>query len=222
MKKIYFLLNHSIEFKAQSYCDEYLLDCDISYGTSLPANVKEFDLVVPWNYRKKIINYKYNNAVVFHSSDLPEGKGWSPIFNAFNKKLKEYVVSAILLDDDIDSGNIIARAKFKIKNTYTAEFIRKVDEEVCIKMISGIISEFDHKSMTGVKQDKTQETYYKRRYPKDNKLDIDTSIKRLIPTLKGCEDAHPAFFEYKGDEFEISIRPVENPVFPKDLEISYN
>jgi methionyl-tRNA formyltransferase len=221
MKKIYFLLNHSSEFKAQSYCDKYLFDCDISHGTSLPINAQEFDLVVPWSYRKKIKNYKYNNAVVFHSSDLPEGKGWAPIFNVLNKKLKEYVVSAILLDDDVDSGNIIAKAKFKIKNTYTAEFIRKVDEEVSIKMIAGIISEFDNKSMVGVKQEKTRETYYERRYPKDNKLDINTPIKQLIPILKGCENTHPAFFEYKGDEFEITIKPRENPVFPKDLEIIY-
>lgn len=221
MKKIYFLLNHSSEFNAQNYCDKYLFDCDISYGTSLPINSKEFDLVVPWSYRKKIENYKYNNAIVFHSSDLPEGKGWAPIFNAFSKKLKEYVISAILLDEHLDSGNIIAKAKFEIKNTYTAEFIRKVDEEVCIKMIAGIISKFDNTSMVGIKQDKSRETYNKRRYPSENKLDINLPIKELVHILKGCENSHPAFFEFKGDEFEITIKPRVNPKFPKDLEIIY-
>jgi methionyl-tRNA formyltransferase len=221
MKKIFFLLNDLTEFNAQKYVDEMLCSYQVSFGTSLPVNIGEFDLVIPWNYKKKIKNYKFNNIIIFHSSDLPQGKGWAPIFNAFNKKLKEYVISAILLDDNVDSGNIIAKAKFEIKNTYTAEFIRKVDEEISIKMIAEIISEFDNKSMTGIKQDKTKETYYERRYPEDNKLDINKPIKQLVHILKGCENANPAFFKYKGDEFEITIKARVTPVFPDDLEIIY-
>jgi methionyl-tRNA formyltransferase len=222
MKKIYFLLNHPLEFKAQSYCDKYLFDCDISYGTSLPIDAQKIDLVIPWNYKKIIKNYKYNNVIVFHSSDLPEGKGWAPIFNVFNKKLKEYVISAILMDESVDSGDVVAKARFEIKNTYTANFIRKVDERITIMMISKIIEKFEGVAITGIKQDNAKETYYKRRYPENNKLNITKCLESLMPILKACEDNHPAFFEYEGDEFIISIKPKAPPTFPEDLEIVFS
>jgi methionyl-tRNA formyltransferase len=221
MMKIYFLLNCLSEFKAGNYFDKYLPSCQLSMGVNLPDNPKDYELVVPWNYKKIIQGYKCNNIVIFHSSDLPKGKGWAPIFNAFANKLEEYVISAILLDENVDAGDVICKAKFKIKNNYTAEFIRQVDEEITMIMIAKILEKFKGIKLTGIKQDKTKESYYKRRYPKDNKLDINTELRNLIPMLKGCEKKHPSFFEYNGDEFIVSIKPKIQPSFPKDLEITF-
>jgi len=220
MNKIFFLLNDLTDFNAKSYCDKYLSHCEILLDTSLPAVFEDFDLIVPWNYQKIIKNHS-GNIVIFHSSDLPKGKGWAPIFNVFNLELDEYIISAILLDKRVDSGDIIAKARFKMRNTYTAEFIREVDEEVTIMMIAQILKKFKGSELVGVKQDIAKETYHKRRSLKDNKLNPNANLKQLIPVLKGCEKNHPSFFEYKGDEFIISIEPKIPPVFPKDLEIVF-
>jgi methionyl-tRNA formyltransferase len=220
MKKIFFLLNNLTEFNAKEHCDKYLLQCEIFFGTSLPTVLEDFDLIVPWNYQKIIKNH-CNNIVIFHSSDLPKGKGWAPIFNAFNLEFDEYVISAILLNKRVDSGDIIAKARFKMRNTYTADFIREVDEEVTIIMIAQILKKFRDNDLAGVKQDSSNETFYKRRSPKDNKININQSLKELVPFLKGCEKNHPSFFEYNGDEFVISIKPKNTPIFPKDLEIVF-
>ena len=220
MKKIFLLLNDLSDFKAQRYCDKYLSDYVVSMGLELPNNPSDFSLIVPWNYQK-IIKSHYSNIVVFHSSDLPKGKGWAPIFNAFDSELDEYVISAILLDKHVDSGDIISKAKFKMRNTYTAEFVRVVDEEVTIMMIAQILKKFKGKGLVGVKQDISKSTYNKKRYLKDNKININSNLKKLISILKGCEKNHPAFFEYNGDEFIISIKPKFPPVFPKDLEIYF-
>ena len=77
------------------------------------------------------------------------------------------------------------------------------------------------KGLVGVKQDISKSTYNKKRYLKDNKININSNLKKLISILKGCEKNHPAFFEYNGDEFIISIKPKFPPVFPKDLEIYF-
>lgn len=220
MKKIFFLLNNLTEFNAKEHCDKYLSQCEVFFGTSLPTVLEDFDLIVPWNYRKIIKNHS-NNIVIFHSSDLPKGKGWAPIFNAFNLEFGEYVITAILLDKIVDSGDMIAKAKFKMRNTYTADFIREVDEEVTIIMIAQILKNFKGFDLAGVKQDKSDETFYNRRYLKDNMINIDQSLKELVPFLKGCEKNHPSFFEYNGDEFIISIKPKNTPSFPKDLEIVF-
>lgn len=221
MKKIFFLLNDISEFNIQSYCDKYLSDYIVSMGSELPNNPGEYSLIVPWNYQKVIRNYPFNNIVIFHSSDLPSGKGWAPIFNAFNKNLKYYVISAVLLSERVDSGDIVAKAKFKIKNTYTAEIIRKIDEEIVLMMVAKIVERFDGKELTGVKQNSLHESYYTRRYPEDNEIDGDDTLNSLINKLKGCEKSHPAFFTFKGDDFIISIKPKITPSFPEDLQIRF-
>lgn len=221
MKKIFFLLNDLADFNMQDYCAKYLSDYIVSMGSELPNNPDDFSLIVPWNYQKVIKNYPFNNIVIFHSSDLPRGKGWAPIFNTFNKNLKYYVISAVLLSDRVDSGDIVAKAKFKIKNTYTAEIIRKIDEEIVLMMVAKIIERFDGKELTGVKQNSLHESYYTRRYPQDNEVNGDNSLNNLIHKLKGCEKSHPAFFTYEGDEFIISIKPKIMPLFPEDLQIRF-
>ena len=221
MKKIFFLLNDLSDFKAQRYCDKYLSDYVVSMGLELPNNPSDFSLIVPWNYQKVIKNYQFNNIVIFHSSDLPSGKGWAPIFNAFNKNLKYYVVSAVLLSERVDSGDIIAKAKFLIKNTYTAEIIRKIDEEIVLMMVAKIVERFDGKELTGLEQNSLDESFYIRRYQKDNEVNGDDNLNNLIHKLKGCEKSHPAFFTYKGDDFIISIKPKIKPSFPEDLQIIF-
>ena len=108
-----------------------------------------------------------------------------------------------------------------MKNTYTAEIIRKIDEEIVLMMVAKIIERFDGKELTGVKQNSLHESYYTRRYPQDNEVNGDKSLNNLIHKLKGCEKSHPAFFTYKGDEFIISIKPKIMPLFPKDLQIRF-
>ncbi|MDC0893237.1 formyltransferase family protein [Pseudomonadales bacterium] len=221
MKKVFFLLNDISEFEIQHLCEKYLSDYIVSKGTELPDNPGDFSLIVPWNYKKIIRNYELNNIVIFHSSDLPSGKGWAPIFNAFNENLKYYVISAVLLSERVDSGPIVAKAKFKIKNTYTAEITRKIDEEIVLMMAAEIIERFDGKELTGIEQNTLHESYYKRRYPKDNEVNGDDSLNNLIYKLKGCEESHPAFFNFKGDEFVISVKPKIMPSFPEDLQITF-
>jgi len=197
------------------------MSCEILLGTQLPENSEDFDLIILWNYRKILKDCYHNNIVIFHSSDLPEGKGWSPIFNSLNKELEVFTISAILLDEKVDSGDLIVKAKFKIKDNYTAKYIRKFDEEISIMLIRKILERFDNKTIKGVKQSVFGETFYKRRYLRDGKIDKNETIRSLMPFLRGCEESHPAFFEFNGCEYIISIEPVKRPSFPRDLRIEF-
>ena len=77
------------------------------------------------------------------------------------------------------------------------------------------------KMLSGKKQQKDKETYYARRYPKDNEINIKSSLENLVPFLKACERDHPSFFYYKGDKFIISITPSTPPTMPDDVRITF-
>jgi len=222
MKKVFFLVNNLNENSFSPYIGKYLKKFDVSFDDSLPKNLEKYDLVVLWNYRKIIqgISNK-KNIIIFHGSDLPGGKGWAPIYYSIFNGLKYYTVSGILPADEVDSGDIVIKAKFQIKDNFTAEFIRECDNEVSVLLVRKILDKFKGKKITGKKQ-VGKGSYNKRRKPEDNEVDINSKVSEIINHIRGCEKQHPAFFYYKDQKYNISIFPDNKPKFPEDLEIIFS
>ena len=121
MKNILFIVNKKEDFTIQNYIDKHLLGFEIHVEENLPKDILSYDLIILWSYRKILKNISYyRNIVLFHSSDLPDGKGWAPIFNTLNRNKKFFVISGILPADEVDSGDIICQAKFEIKYNHSA------------------------------------------------------------------------------------------------------
>ena len=137
MKKIFFVVNNIKEFEFENLITKYLPKVDIKIGKLLPKNVKKYDLIILWNYKKIIKDLpKENNVILFHSSDLPKGKGWAPIYYSIISKQKYFIISGIIANEKVDAGDIIVKARFKIQVNYTAGFLRKLDNEISIILIS--------------------------------------------------------------------------------------
>ena len=216
-EKILFIVNNLREFQSKEYIKKYLGNIDYTVKTNLPKDTSKYHLVVLWNYRKIIKNVEdKNNIILFHSSDLPKGKGWAPIYHAIYNEEKYYIISGIFAAEKVDSGDIIIQAKFRIRPNYTAEFVRKLDNEISMMMIRKILVKFKNKKIEGKKQS-GRSTYFKRRKPEDNEL----KGKKIFNHLRACEEQHPAFFYYKNEKFIVTVYPEKLPIFPSDLQISF-
>jgi methionyl-tRNA formyltransferase len=216
-EKIIFIVNNLEEFQSKTYIKKYLSNVDYTIRTSFPKDTSKYHLVILWNYRKIIKNIVDKNKIIlFHSSDLPKGKGWAPIYHAIYNEDKYYTISGIFAANKVDSGDIIIQAKFRIRPNYTAEYLRKLDDEISIMMIKKILKKFKNKKIEGKKQ-KGKSTYYKRRKLEDNEL----KGKKIINHLRACEKHHPAFFYYKKEKFIVTIHPEKPPTFPSDLQIIF-
>ena len=214
-------MNDSSEFKINELQKKYLNDVDISFDTVLPTNTKDYDLIILWSYRKIISGIENKrNIVLFHSSELPNGKGWAPIYNTIKNNNDYFVISGILAAQEVDSGNIVVQARFRMNESYTAEILRKWDEEICIMLIKNILEKFDGKKIIGKKQ-VGAETFYNRRKPNDNEIDINSTIKDALSHLRACEENHPAYFYYKNTKYIIKVEPELIPDFPDDLKIEF-
>lgn len=218
MKKVFFLVNTLKEFNFQQHLSKYLSDVNIFVGESLPANT-DYDLIILWNYRKILKNISdRKNVILFHSTNLPEGKGWAPIYYTLIKDLQYYTISGIFAVDNVDSGDIIIQAKFKIKSNYTAETLREWDDEICIILLKKILEIFQGKEIKGKKQ-KGISSIYPRRKPEDNEINLNVKFIDIINHLRACEKNHPAFFVYNETKYFVKIEPEIKPTFPDDLEI---
>jgi len=220
MKKVWFLLNNLNDLNFNKYLKQYLNDVKVTISEELPTNPKDYDLIVLWSYKNIIKGVEQmKNVILFHSSDLPEGKGWAPIYNTILKDLEYYTITGILANNRVDAGDIIVKAKFKMQNNHTAEFLREWDNEISIMLVSEILERFD-----GLIVGKTQESngsFYEKRTPDDNEISVDKTFSEIANDLRACENQHPAFFYYKNEKYFVSIVPENKPEFPKDLEVKF-
>ena len=193
----------------------------ITIGDIFPERPEDYRLIVLWNLHWVIRDLPATrNVVVFHSSDLPQGRGWAPVYHALAGSQDEFVISAIFAASEVDSGEVIAKARFRIQSCHTSTSVRAIDEEVCIMLAAAILERFKGLPITGVPQ-VGMGSFYPRRRPEDNEVDISCSLVDLIPHLRACEARHPAFFDWQGCRYHIAITPEKMPGFPDDLRIEF-
>lgn len=222
MTRLFFLINDLEEFNFAGLIKNHLPDIDVGIGTNLPPCPNDYKMIIPWNYRKIIHDIPTpNNIVIFHSSDLPHGKGWAPIYYSIVEKQKHYTISGIFASHDVDSGNIIVKAKFELLSNYSANDLRRFDKEISIILIKKILDRFGDRPIVAIPQT-GKSTFRKRRIPENNKIDITCRFDKLIPHLLACEPEHPAFFELNDAIYIVNVNPINPSEFPKDIEIRFS
>jgi len=220
-KKIFFLVNNLEEFCSYDLLKKYLYDVSITVGETFPEHPEDYDLVILWNYKKIIHGLNgISNIILFHASDLPKGKGWAPIYYTIVNKEEYYTITGLFAANEVDSGDIIVKARFKMKDNYTATILRQWDNDISLILIKKILEKFKDKPLKGMKQT-GNETYFKRRYRDDNEISLDERLKEIVDKLRASEPQHPAFFFYNGYKYFIFIQPEFEPKFPDDLEIIF-
>lgn len=221
-ERVFFVLNRLEEFDFANLISQYLSGYTVDVGVALPPDPHSYRLIILWSYRQIVVDLpKPNNVVVFHSSDLPHGKGWAPIFYAIVEEQADYYITGILAASKVDAGDIIVKAKFRLKLEYLAQDIRKFDREISIYLVAEILHRFQGRSLVGLPQIEVGGSYRPRRNPEDNELDINKPLRELIPILRAVENHHPAFFNYHGRRFNLSIETDIPVVFPDDLQIVF-
>ena len=194
---------------------------DVQIADRFPENPQEFVMIVPWNYCQVIVEAETaGNVVVFHASDLPDDRGWAPIYHAFADSKCDYVLCGILAAHKVDTGDILIRARLPIQPGYTAPFLRQVDSALSLLLIERLLSRWPDGRMFGLPQ-QGMASYHSRRTPADSGINPSETILALMPHLRGVEPTHPAFFDYEGVRYCIEIAPMLPPALPAKVTIEY-
>ncbi|WP_409368018.1 formyltransferase family protein [Lysinibacillus sp. 38-6] len=86
------------------------------------VRLNKFDIVISYGYRhiisKDIINYLHNRIINLHISYLPWNRGADPNFWSFIEDTKKGV-TIHLIDEGIDTGNIIIQREVSFKGELT-------------------------------------------------------------------------------------------------------
>ncbi len=221
MKSVAFVVNCLKEFDFAHLLEKYLKSERISILDHFPEAPQQFDLIVLWSYQHVVHHpEKLENVIIFHSSDLPKGRGWAPLYNMLAQKETTYTISGIKLANPVDTGDIVVKARFPILPHYTASILRQFDQELSVMLAAKILHRFEGQVITGTPQS-GESSYFTRRTPAENEVDIFRSFDGLIPHLRACEPQHPAFFIYEQEKYFINIQPEREASFPENIDILY-
>ncbi|MBB2149904.1 formyltransferase family protein [Pedobacter gandavensis] len=168
---------------------------------------ENLDLIKPdyiffmhWSWIIPKIIYENFKCVVFHMTDLPFGRGGSPLQNLIIRGFKDTKVSAIKVDHGIDTGDIYLKRDLSLEGTATAIFKRT--GAVMKEMIDEILSQ----EMTPVKQEGNP-VHFKRRTPDQSIISDELGdIEGLYNFIRMLDaEGYPhAFLENEHFRFEFT------------------
>ena len=149
--------------------------------------------------------YQKYMCIQFHATDLPKGRGGSPIQNQILRNIKKTKISAFRVKKELDSGPICMKQNFFLNGN--AESIMKKMELKSISMIEKLIK---RKNIKFRKQG-GKPTFFNRRKPQESEIDLSQvkTINKMYDFLRMLDaPGYPnAFIKLK--EFEITFNDIE-------------
>jgi len=129
-----------------------------------------------WIIREEI--WRNYECVVFHMTDLPYGRGGTPLQNLILRGKKETKVSAIKVTAGLDAGDIYMKYKLDLKGR-AGEIYKRLAKITFEKMIPKIIGG----NLRSVKQ-KGRVVIFKRRKFEESELPKDVGIKKIYDHIR--------------------------------------
>lgn len=145
-----------------------------------------------WIIPKEI--YDNYNCIVFHMTDLPFGRGGSPLQNLLVRGIYETKVSAIKVCSGVDAGPVYLKESIDIHKGNADDIFRRISDIIFEKMIP----RFFDGNLAPVKQ--TGEiTLFKRRKPEQSEIPDGLSQRQLYDYIRMLDgEGYPTAFRRYG------------------------
>ena len=155
-------------------------------------------------------------CICFHETDLPYGRGGSPLQNLIAHGHRETVVSALKMSKELDAGPIYLKKPLSLEGLAEEIFIRTA--YIVAEMIKTIITESPKpKKQIG------KSTLFKRRKPSESKIPTEiNSLVNLFDHIRMLDaESYPrAFLEHNGFKYEISRPALKTEEIIADVRIT--
>lgn len=159
-----------------------------------------------WSYiipKEIFSNYQ---CIVFHMTDLPYGRGGSPLQNLILAGKKKTKISAIDVVEKIDAGDIFLKKDLSLSG-HAQDIFNKAN-----KIIQEMIIEIVTHSPTPIPQDGTP-TYFKRRQPNDSDISQLDNLELVYDYIRMLDaEGYPlAYMESDSLKFEFqNVSKIDN------------
>ncbi len=146
---------------------------------------------------------KNEYTFVVHESDLPEGKGWSPLAWQVLSGKNSIPIVLFAADENVDAGPIYLKDTIELDGTELLPEIKQKQGEKTAALVYKLMNKWPN--IKG-KPQAGEPTYYRRRSKEDDVLDIEKSIKENFNHLRIVDnERYPAWFIHAGQKYIMKI-----------------
>ena len=194
-RKLVELLAASGSVKLLSSAEEITADNEIAFLLSCEKKVSPALLA------------RSRHNIVIHASDLPRGKGMSPLTWQILEGKETIPISLFEAVEAIDAGRIYLKDSIPFQGNELLDEMQAVLGEKIIEMCARFMREYPDIISHGQPQTGST-TRYPRRTPEDSRLDPNKTIAEQFNLLRIVDnERYPGFFEWKGRRFVLKISP---------------
>ena len=118
---------------------------------------------------------KFKNNLVVHESDLPHGKGWSPLTWQILEDKDEITTVLFEASDQVDNGQIYLKSVLKFDGSELVDELRDIQAAVTIQLCHEFINSYPD-LLAGAVTQQGDSTFYARRSEIDSQLDPAKSL----------------------------------------------
>lgn len=172
----------------------------LSCGQIVPANI--------------LSQYRHN--LVVHESDLPKGKGWSPLTWQILEGKKRIPATMFEAAEKVDSGVIYAQDWMEFEGYELINELREAQAKVTIRLCKRFVDDYP-KICEKAREQVGGESFYQRRREIDSALDPSQSIEAQFDLLRVVDNQrYPAFFYLNGQRYSLRIDRIVNKLCQYD------
>lgn len=168
-----------------------------------------------WSHRISKEVFDRFECIVFHMTDLPFGRGGSPLQNLIAMGIYETKISALKCAEEIDAGPIYLKRPLSLHGAAEEIYLRasKVIGEMIMEIVDASLDPF---AQTG------DPVYFQRRKPEQGNLLEAESLEELFDLIRMLDaEGYPrAFIDIKGKRLEFSRAKLSSNSILADVKIT--
>jgi len=144
--------------------------------------------------------------IVVHASELPKGKGMSPMTWQVLEGRNTIPLTLFEAVEALDAGPVYLRDAVNFKGNELLSEMQELLGKKIVEMCSAFVGQWPDILGRGVPQT-GESTFYRRRSPEDSKLDPHKSLAEQFNLLRVVDnDQYPAFIEWMGRRYTLRIK----------------
>jgi len=212
-------INDAVEFQKNNKegIETYLITEkeDLLYDRIKGIN-PEYIFFPHWSWIIPIKIFQEFPCIVFHMTDLPFGRGGSPLQNLIERGIKETKISALKVEEGIDTGPVYLKKDLNLDGTAEEIFIR-ASEIIFSEMIPEIINNnIVPKEQTG------EVVEFKRRKPGQSEIMPEFNMQKIYDYIRmlDCEGYPKAFIKLGKYTLNFSKAELKNGKITANVEIT--
>lgn len=151
-----------------------------------------------WSYLIPAEIYENFECIIFHMTDLPFGRGGSPLQNLISRGIYETKISALKCQAEIDAGPIYLKAPLSLYGTAEEIYMRAsrtIEEMICLMI----------KENPAPNNQEGQPTVFRRRKPEESNIEGLNDLQSVFDNIRMVDaEGYPkAFLDAKYLHFEF-------------------